>query len=142
MFNLLPTNNQDVNRKGVEYRIPLETWNKSRSDGTPIMIHVKIWSEEERNCSHDKRYDTTSEFFECNWVLKEGWVGLCFDFLTFFFYKFNWTNFYRDNPVSSGFTLSKVYNIMPLLMFNKDKRGLALDGQLKHEDTNLASSTM
>lgn len=24
----------------------------------------------------------------------------------------------------------------------QDKRGLALDGQLKHEDTNLASSTM
>ena len=24
----------------------------------------------------------------------------------------------------------------------KDKRGLALDGKLKHEDTNLASSTM
>ncbi|UYV65914.1 ARRB1 [Cordylochernes scorpioides] len=30
----------------------------------------------------------------------------------------------------------------PLLANNKDKRGLALDGQLKHDDTNLASSTM
>uniref|UniRef100_A0A1I8ET45 Arrestin_C domain-containing protein n=1 Tax=Wuchereria bancrofti TaxID=6293 RepID=A0A1I8ET45_WUCBA len=43
--------------------------------------------------------------------------------------------------VESTTTLSKVYNLCPLLSNNKDKRGLALDGQLKHEDTNLASST-
>lgn len=36
----------------------------------------------------------------------------------------------------------KVYTITPLLSNNHDKRGLALDGKLKHEDTNLASSTM
>lgn len=48
----------------------------------------------------------------------------------------------RDNVVSPGFTLSKVFQVKPLLKNNKDKRGLALDGQLKHEDTNLASSTM
>ena len=41
-----------------------------------------------------------------------------------------------------GFTLSKVYTLTPLLAHNKDKYGLALDGQLKCEDTNLASSTM
>lgn len=45
-------------------------------------------------------------------------------------------------PVGPGFTLSKVYTVTPTLQSNKDKRGLALDGQLKHEDTNLASSTM
>lgn len=45
-------------------------------------------------------------------------------------------------PVGPGFTLSKVYTVKPTLQANKDKRGLALDGQLKHEDTNLASSTM
>lgn len=45
-------------------------------------------------------------------------------------------------PVGAGFTLSKVYYLRPLLANNKSKRGLALDGQLKHEDTNLASSTM
>lgn len=51
--------------------------------------------------------------------------------------------FSRDGcPVGPGFTLSKVYYLKPLLANNKDKRGLALDGQLKHEDTNLASSTM
>lgn len=36
----------------------------------------------------------------------------------------------------------KVYTITPLLTNNRDKRGLALDGKLKHEDTNLASSTI
>ncbi|KAG9509233.1 Beta-arrestin-1, partial [Fragariocoptes setiger] len=45
-------------------------------------------------------------------------------------------------PIGPGFTLSKVYYLRPLLANNKDKRGLALDGQLKHEDTNLASSTL
>ncbi|XP_021945698.1 beta-arrestin-1 isoform X2 [Folsomia candida] len=45
-------------------------------------------------------------------------------------------------PVGPGFTLSKVYQLTPLLLNNKEKRGLALDGQLKHEDTNLASSTI
>jgi len=44
--------------------------------------------------------------------------------------------------VGPGFTLSKVYTVRPTLLCNKDKRGLALDGQLKHEDTNLASSTI
>ncbi|CAH8512530.1 unnamed protein product [Schistosoma haematobium] len=36
----------------------------------------------------------------------------------------------------------KVYKLRPLLANNRHKRGLALDGKLKHEDTNLASSTI
>ncbi|XP_012252034.1 beta-arrestin-1 isoform X2 [Athalia rosae] len=47
-----------------------------------------------------------------------------------------------DIGIAPGFTLSKVFSLRPMLADNKDKRGLALDGQLKHEDTNLASSTM
>lgn len=45
-------------------------------------------------------------------------------------------------PVGPGFTLSKVFSLTPLVANNKNKWGLALDGQLKHEDTNLASSTL
>lgn len=45
-------------------------------------------------------------------------------------------------PVGPSQTLSRVYKVTPLLTNNKDKRGLALDGKLKHEDTNLASSTV
>ncbi|XP_015119861.1 beta-arrestin-1 isoform X4 [Diachasma alloeum] len=47
-----------------------------------------------------------------------------------------------DIGVAPGFTLSRVFSLTPTLADNKDKRGLALDGQLKHEDTNLASSTI
>ena len=36
----------------------------------------------------------------------------------------------------------KVYRLCPLLANNRDKIGIAMDGDLKHEDTNLASSTM
>lgn len=45
-------------------------------------------------------------------------------------------------PLNPSSTLCKVYTVTPLLANNKDKRGLALDGKLKHEDTNLASSTI
>ena len=43
-------------------------------------------------------------------------------------------------PSQTGFC--KVYYLTPTLADNRDKRGLALDGKLKHEDTCLASSTM
>ncbi|KAA0195008.1 Beta-arrestin-1 [Fasciolopsis buskii] len=36
----------------------------------------------------------------------------------------------------------KVYRLCPLLIHNRDKIGVAMDGDLKHEDTNLASSTI
>ncbi|XP_072033471.1 beta-arrestin-1-like isoform X2 [Amphiura filiformis] len=45
-----------------------------------------------------------------------------------------------DVPRSS--TFCRVYYLTPLLANNRDKRGLALDGQLKNEDTNLASSSI
>ncbi|XP_064394202.1 arrestin red cell-like [Halichondria panicea] len=44
-------------------------------------------------------------------------------------------------PVHTGGSLQRSYDITPLLKDNRDKRGLALDGQIKHEDTCLASST-
>uniref|UniRef100_A0A3B4VCH3 Arrestin-C n=1 Tax=Seriola dumerili TaxID=41447 RepID=A0A3B4VCH3_SERDU len=39
-------------------------------------------------------------------------------------------------------TYENTLTITPLLSDNKEKRGLALDGRLKDEDTNLASTTM
>uniref|UniRef100_A0A3P9H6Z9 S-arrestin n=1 Tax=Oryzias latipes TaxID=8090 RepID=A0A3P9H6Z9_ORYLA len=47
-----------------------------------------------------------------------------------------------DDSVPSGTTLKKEYTLHPLLAYNKDRRGIALDGRLKHEDTNLASSSI
>ncbi|CAN0385100.1 unnamed protein product [Lampetra fluviatilis] len=39
-------------------------------------------------------------------------------------------------------SLSQVYSLTPLLANNREKHGIALDGKLKHEDTNLASTTL
>ncbi|KAM4546465.1 arrestin 3a, retinal (X-arrestin) [Fundulus diaphanus] len=44
--------------------------------------------------------------------------------------------------VEANGTLDKTLTITPILSENKEKRGLALDGRLKDEDTNLASTTM
>ncbi|XP_038173073.1 beta-arrestin-2-like [Arvicola amphibius] len=48
----------------------------------------------------------------------------------------------QDDQVSASSTFCKVYTITPLLSHNREKRGLTLDRQLKHEDNNLASSTI
>nr|AUG68950.1 arrestin-beta-Y [Mordacia mordax] len=47
-----------------------------------------------------------------------------------------------DDTVAPSSTFCKVYTLTPFLASNREKRGLALDGKLKHEDTNLASSTI
>ncbi|KAF5900859.1 arrestin-C-like isoform X1, partial [Clarias magur] len=47
---------------------------------------------------------------------------------------------FRDQ-VNSQSTFEKEYVVTPLLANNREKYGLALDGRLKDEDTNLASST-
>lgn len=44
--------------------------------------------------------------------------------------------------VDPNATYENTLNVTPLLNDNKEKRGLALDGRLKDEDTNLASTTM
>ncbi|XP_069576585.1 S-arrestin a [Brachyistius frenatus] len=46
------------------------------------------------------------------------------------------------DSVPAGATLQKVYKLLPVLANNKERRGIALDGKLKHEDTNLASSSI
>ncbi|XP_037643370.1 S-arrestin a [Sebastes umbrosus] len=46
------------------------------------------------------------------------------------------------DSVSPGATLQKTYKLLPVLANNRERRGIALDGKLKHEDTNLASSSM
>lgn len=45
-------------------------------------------------------------------------------------------------PIQPGSNLQKIVHLMPLLTSNKDRRGIALDGQLKNQDTNLASTTL
>ncbi|XP_068630508.1 arrestin homolog [Battus philenor] len=45
-------------------------------------------------------------------------------------------------PVTPGASLSKTFYLVPLARSNKDIRGVALDGHLKEDDVNLASSTL
>ncbi|XP_062341106.1 arrestin 3a, retinal (X-arrestin) [Osmerus eperlanus] len=44
--------------------------------------------------------------------------------------------------VEASATFEKALTVTPLLVDNKEKTGLALDGRLKDEDTNLASTTV
>uniref|UniRef100_A0AAQ4RMD3 Arrestin C-terminal-like domain-containing protein n=1 Tax=Gasterosteus aculeatus aculeatus TaxID=481459 RepID=A0AAQ4RMD3_GASAC len=57
-------------------------------------------------------------------------------------YKCSVAQVEADDQVSPSSTSCQVYTLTPMLGTNREKRGLALDGKLKHEDTNLASSTM
>lgn len=61
---------------------------------------------------------------------------MCFCLFVFFFFFF-----YRETVEPNG-SYENTLSITPILSENKEKRGLALDGRLKDEDTNLASTTM
>ncbi|KTG35910.1 hypothetical protein cypCar_00008240 [Cyprinus carpio] len=52
------------------------------------------------------------------------------------------TPFCNRDQINANSTFEKEYRVTPLLANNKEKRGLSLDGKLKDEDTNLASSTI
>ncbi|GAB0090470.1 Arrestin [Sergentomyia squamirostris] len=45
-------------------------------------------------------------------------------------------------PITPGASLTKTFYLVPMASSNKDRRGIALDGHLKDEDVNLASSTL
>ncbi|XP_049334832.1 S-arrestin a isoform X1 [Astyanax mexicanus] len=47
-----------------------------------------------------------------------------------------------EDSLGAGGKMEKTYTLLPLLANNKERRGIALDGKLKHEDTNLASSSI
>nr|AUG68933.1 arrestin-S2 [Chiloscyllium punctatum] len=47
-----------------------------------------------------------------------------------------------DEQVTPGSTLKKIYALYPVIANNRDKHGVVLDGKLRHEDTNLASTTI
>ncbi|KAK5860469.1 hypothetical protein PBY51_021944 [Eleginops maclovinus] len=46
------------------------------------------------------------------------------------------------DTLAPGESLQRVFTLLPLLANNRERRGIALDGKLKHEDTNLASSSI
>ncbi|EDL14178.1 arrestin 3, retinal, isoform CRA_b [Mus musculus] len=58
--------------------------------------------------------------------------------------KYTKTVFVQEftETVAANSSFSQTFAVTPLLAANCQKQGLALDGKLKHEDTNLASSTI
>uniref|UniRef100_A0A8C9DE06 Arrestin-C n=1 Tax=Prolemur simus TaxID=1328070 RepID=A0A8C9DE06_PROSS len=50
--------------------------------------------------------------------------------------------FFQNSTVAANSSFSQSFAVTPLLASSCQKQGLALDGKLKHEDTNLASSTI
>ncbi|XP_069755196.1 beta-arrestin-1-like [Narcine bancroftii] len=47
-----------------------------------------------------------------------------------------------NNQIAPNSTFSKTYVLLPTITNNRGKHGIALDGKIKQEDTNLASSTI
>ncbi|XP_062901032.1 S-arrestin-like [Mobula hypostoma] len=47
-----------------------------------------------------------------------------------------------NDQIGPGSTFSKTYVLLPLMARNKGRHGIALDGKIKQEGTNLASSTI
>ncbi|VVC34503.1 Arrestin,Arrestin-like, N-terminal,Arrestin, N-terminal,Arrestin, conserved site,Immunoglobulin E- [Cinara cedri] len=45
-------------------------------------------------------------------------------------------------PITPGAAFTKQFYLVPVASSNKDRRGIALDGRLKDDDVNLASSTL
>lgn len=45
-------------------------------------------------------------------------------------------------PIQPGSCMQKTMYLIPLLSNNMNRKGIALDGQVKHEDSNLASTTL
>lgn len=45
-------------------------------------------------------------------------------------------------PIQPGQCVQKVMYLEPLISSNKDRKGIALDGLVKKQDTNLASTTL
>lgn len=45
-------------------------------------------------------------------------------------------------PITPGASFTKVVYLVPLASSNKDRRSVALDGRLRDDDANLASSTL
>uniref|UniRef100_A0A8D2JNB3 Arrestin-C n=2 Tax=Sciurus TaxID=10001 RepID=A0A8D2JNB3_SCIVU len=58
--------------------------------------------------------------------------------------KYTKTVFIQEftETIAANSTFSQSFSVTPLLAANCRRQGLALDGKLKHEDTNLASSTI
>lgn len=90
---------------------------------------------------HNNAKQNILEFYTCHILWKN--ISKFNPFLEKLFLRSQHSlSFCKSDQVNANSTFEKEYKVTPLLANNKDKFGLALDGKLKDEDTNLASSTM
>lgn len=95
--------------------------------GDPIPISVKINNESNKTVKKIKIAITQTTDVVLYSADKYSKLVLCEEY---------------DEQVEPAGALEREYRVIPLLANNMEKRGLALDGKLKDEDTNLASSTI
>ncbi|XP_017276941.1 arrestin 3a, retinal (X-arrestin) [Kryptolebias marmoratus] len=95
--------------------------------GEPIAIKLKVKNESNKTV---KKFKVT--------------VDQTTDIVLYSADKYTKTVFSQEiaETVESNSTFEKTLSITPNLSDNKEKRGLALDGRLRDEDTNLASTTV
>uniref|UniRef100_A0A8C6KFT8 Arrestin-C n=1 Tax=Nothobranchius furzeri TaxID=105023 RepID=A0A8C6KFT8_NOTFU len=91
--------------------------------GDPITVNVKINNETTKTV---KKIKITVMFKMC---------------IVFHVFSFIYLLLHRET-VGACSTYEKNFQVTPLLANNKEKRGIAVDGRLKDEDTNLASTTL
>ncbi|KAK3550424.1 hypothetical protein QTP86_025155 [Hemibagrus guttatus] len=104
--------------------------------GEPISVNVHVTNNSAKTV---KRVKISGKMFSTSATLRQ-YADICL--FSTAQYKCPVAQLEADDQVSSSSTFCKVYTLTPTLNNNREKRGLALDGKLKHEDTNLASSTI
>ncbi|XP_011916233.1 PREDICTED: arrestin-C isoform X2 [Cercocebus atys] len=109
--------------------LQLQAWMDSEVHyhGEPISVNVSI-----NNCT--------------NKVIKKIKISVdqTTDVVLYSLDKYSKTVFIQEftETVAANSSFSQSFAVTPILAASCQKRGLALDGKLKHEDTNLASSTI
>uniref|UniRef100_A0A2K5INV3 Arrestin-C n=1 Tax=Colobus angolensis palliatus TaxID=336983 RepID=A0A2K5INV3_COLAP len=109
--------------------LQLQAWMDSEVHyhGEPISVNVSI-----NNCT--------------NKVIKKIKISVdqITDVVLYSLDKYTKTVFIQEftETVAANSSFSQSFAVTPILAASCQKRGLALDGKLKHEDTNLASSTI
>ncbi|XP_006908584.1 arrestin-C [Pteropus alecto] len=109
--------------------LQLQAWMETEVHyhGKPISVNVSI-----NNCT--------------NKVIKKIKISVdqITDVVLYSLDKYTKTVFMQEftETIAANSSISKSFAVTPLLDASSQKRGLALDGKLKHGDTNLASSTI
>ncbi|KAL1766138.1 arrestin-C [Sigmodon hispidus] len=109
-------------------------------------LQLQAWMDREVHC-HGEAISVHVSINNCTYkVIKRIKIAVLqtTDVVLYSLDKYTKTVFMQEftEPVAANSSFSQTFAVTPLLADNYQKQGLALDGKLKHEATNLASSTM